>query len=96
MCQIIYVPKKKEVNLPHLDQAQTKNSDGYGVMWHEEGELKVFRTMKYNRFKKFVEDLTEFENVLHLRNTTRGVSYLANAHPFPVSDAQRYSGYTIC
>lgn len=84
MCQIIYVKKNKKVNLEHLDQAQKVNKDGYGVMWFEDNEVKVFKTMKYNRFKQIIKTLTPFEKVLHLRNTTRGATNIQNAHPFNV------------
>ena len=69
-----------------MDRAQCKNSSGYGVAWHEDGETKAYTTLNYIEFKEFLKTKEDFELVIHLRNTTAGDDSLDNCHPFAMEN----------
>lgn len=63
-----------------------KNKDGFGIMWHEDGQVKSLRTFSYREFREQMKALGDTEIVIHLRYATKGSLTLDNLHPFEVND----------
>ena len=95
MCQIIYKPAGKTCKLDNLDVAQTKNDDGYGVTWYEDGELTTIKTMNYDRFRTICSSLDDVEAVIHLRYATKGITCVSNNHPFDIPSGVLFHNGTI-
>lgn len=69
------------------------NSDGAGLMYVENGQVRIEKGfMKYKDFTKVLDrlekrlDLTATPVVLHFRITTHGGTKPENCHPFPITD----------
>ncbi|NDG31888.1 hypothetical protein EB118_17670 [bacterium] len=83
----------KEGKLPQsaLDNSWKNNNEGGGLMWVQDGMLKVFKTYDFNEFSDMYYAIRTNENignvVLHFRIATSGFDKLGtNLHPFLVND----------
>lgn len=97
MCWIIDKEKEKEFNFKYIEQAQTKNQDGYGVTWFDGEKLQTFRTLDFQEMMDFLKtgELNKFRAILHLRNTTAGCDSIENTHPFDVPTGVMFHNGTI-
>lgn len=95
MCQIIYKPTTKTFNFAYLDKAQKFNKDGYGIMWYEDKTAKSYTTLDYTSFKLVMKALESKSCVVHLRNTSAGLTNLDNCHPFIVPTGYMMHNGTI-
>lgn len=88
MCLIIHKPKgKTQIPKTYLDNAESKNKDGFGIVYLDNGQLET--TMDYKKARKLVEAKRPF--VAHYRYATRGKINEANCHPFSVyKDDENY------
>ena len=92
MCVICYKPSGIDVDMSVLKNCFERNSDGAGVMYAEDGELKVAKGfMKWRSFKRYIkrmsnEKKTELPFVFHFRIATHGSISPPNCHPFHVHE----------
>lgn len=88
MCVIIHKPKGKTIPKNDLEKAFEKNEDGFGIVWRDnENNLH----MKKGLFSKEqciqeVENLNDYEIVVHFRKVSRGEKTEDNCHPFYVGN----------
>lgn len=86
MCLIIHAGRKETIPDYVVTSAIQKNKDGWGVMWFEEGQMKVRRSLKMNSLPKFLKKIEKYERVIHLRMATHGTINQQNCHPFQVRE----------
>jgi gamma-glutamylcyclotransferase (GGCT)/AIG2-like uncharacterized protein YtfP len=87
MCLIIHKPKAKtSLNPTYIDNAETKNPDGFGIVYLD--DLECITTMDYERARTLLEVKRPF--VAHYRYATKGPVILDNCHPFFVDKPERW------
>lgn len=92
MCIIVYKPHSIEVGLDLLEDCWSVNRDGAGLMFAEDGKLKVAKGfMKWRDFKKYFKKfgkdrMTALPMTFHFRIATHGSVGPANCHPFLIHD----------
>ena len=93
MCLIIHKPTAEAVIPDYiLNNAETINQDGFGIVYTDNNECK--RTMDYNYARELI--LAERPFVAHYRYTTRGVTNKKNCHPYHISNYTRlFSNGTV-
>lgn len=90
MCIIVYKPVNQLVPLKTLKDCWDGNKDGAGLMFAEDGQLKIAKGfMDWKRFKKYYnrfgeERMLSVPMVFHFRIATHGSVGPANCHPFKV------------
>lgn len=85
MCVIFSADKGNQIPLEALQDGTNRNSDGWGVMWFDNGQLVHEKSPKADPLA--VYDITKkltVPAVVHLRLTTHGENSLANTHPFEI------------
>ncbi len=97
MCLIIAPGKDgKKALLPRdvFDYVYSKNDDGFGAMWTEDGKVNHFKTVGlsadevYSTMEEYVE---RFPNVIfHMRYRTHGKVTPGLCHPFRVLHRSRH------
>jgi hypothetical protein len=92
MCIAIYTPKKAALKKEILKNCWLNNNDGAGILYIEDGVLKVYKEM--NNFDTFFKNYTKIRNknrgtsmVLHFRISTHGKVNETNCHPFLVNES---------
>jgi gamma-glutamylcyclotransferase (GGCT)/AIG2-like uncharacterized protein YtfP len=91
MCIIIHKPKAGIIPANILDNAETKNADGFGITFLD--TMETFKTMDYDKARVMAENERPF--VLHYRYATVGDVNEENCHPFPAKDGVMYSNGTV-
>lgn len=84
MCIIISKPKGKIIPEEHLKNSHANNQDGVGIMYAQEGIVKIEKWLNQD-YDKFLSRLGELENknvVVHYRAASVGGVNLNNVHPF--------------
>lgn len=90
MCIIIVQPSN--TNLPitkeEFDAHAYKNPDGFGIMYAQNGQLHIFKSLKNKPVWKKYKWATnrKLPLCLHFRIGTSGQKDIVNCHPFLVSD----------
>jgi gamma-glutamylcyclotransferase (GGCT)/AIG2-like uncharacterized protein YtfP len=79
----------------YIETAQKQNSDGYGVSWHDGTTLHTYKTLDFEDFNHKLEQLEQYDLVVHLRNTSAGTTCINNAHPFTVPSGVVFHNGTI-
>jgi hypothetical protein len=88
----VYKPPGEVVSLDVLKDCWDGNKDGAGLMFAEDGQLKIAKGfMKWKSFKKYMKkfDDDRFKRVpmaFHFRIATHGSVNPQNCHPFKVHD----------
>lgn len=97
MCWIMYKPAGIKMKYNYMDEAQSKNEDGYGVSWYdeEEGGIQTFKTMNYKRFKAVLSTLKNHDAIIHLRKVSKGIVCMDNNHPFNIPSGVMFHNGTI-
>lgn len=91
MCLIITAPKGNMIPLELLQDASHRNSDGWGVMWHDGEKIHVQKSPLEDA--EAIYDIVknnEHQCVVHLRMATHGQNTEANTHPFEVIPQRLY------
>ncbi len=90
MCIIIVKPPNTFVSRQELKEAFRVNGDGAGLMYNDNGQVKIFKG--WFAFRKFYKRLRELERglrhstfVIHMRIGTSGERNSENCHPFRIS-----------
>lgn len=80
MCLIIHNPKAKEIHYDILDNALYLNPDGFGIFYHDTGEIQ--HTMSSAK----VDDLLDTKRpyTAHFRYATSGLIGAKQCHPFEI------------
>jgi hypothetical protein len=80
MCLIIHNPKAKEIQYDILDNALYLNPDGFGIFYHDTGEIQ--HTMSSAK----VDDLLDTKRpyTAHFRYATSGLIGAKQCHPFEI------------
>lgn len=95
MCVIVYKPKGTDINMENLQSCWEHNRDGAGLMFAEDGMLKVAKGfMKWRSFKRYIkrglkknaERWDDTAMVFHFRIATHGTVKPRNCHPFQVNN----------
>lgn len=93
MCLIIHKPNaNSEIPEHYIDNAETINPDGFGIVFTDTNEC--IRTMDYNYARELV--LVERPFVAHYRYATRGTINKDNCHPYHIKQFSRlFSNGTV-
>lgn len=91
MCLIIHKPVAGIIPANILDNAETKNADGFGITYLD--TMETFKTLDYDKARVMAENERPF--VLHYRYATVGDVTAENCHPFPAKDGVLYSNGTV-
>jgi hypothetical protein len=92
MCVIAYKPAELPVNMEVLKHCWDQNSDGAGLMFAENGKLKVAKGfMKWRSLKRYLkrrglDSLADLPVVFHFRIATHGSVTERNCHPFKINE----------
>jgi len=93
VCIIVYSPPGVGADMGVLRSCWERNTDGAGVMFAEDGRLKIAKGfMKWRPFKRYMKRIgTERKTALpfafHFRIATHGSITERNCHPFKVHDS---------
>lgn len=96
MCLIIQIPARATFPDDKLRLAVANNHDGFGVMWHDGGKVRVFKMHdgtqedQYEVLKQKLEDLKGYDLGVHLRWRTHGYIDAANTHPYQVLNRKQH------
>lgn len=85
MCVIFSAPKGNQIPLEALQDGTYKNSDGWGVMWHDGNQLLHEKSPEADA--EAIYEITKkipYQTVVHLRMTTHGHNSMDNTHPFEI------------
>jgi hypothetical protein len=89
MCIIFYNERGTEYNPNEVSNAWFANDDGVGLMWVDNGEVKVIRDlMSREDTVKLALAMTGIPHVLHLRYGTHGPTNRELCHPFRVTPVE--------
>ncbi len=92
MCLIIHKPKSKtEIPSHIIDNAETLNPDGFGILFTDTNEL--VKTMCYEEARYLISQKRPF--VAHYRYATVGTVNLENVHPFEFTGGHLFSNGTV-
>lgn len=90
MCLIGYRHNNSELTLQQFINSHDKNSDGLGIMYVENGRVKVEKCMspKLKHHRKLFETALETQDTFafHQRMATHGEKNMANCHPYKILD----------
>lgn len=90
MCQIMYLPQGSYINKKHVYTSQKNNPHGIGMMWVEDGRVKVFHGRKsYAELVTALNDHKSHNVIVHMRYATCGSKSIINHHPFKILDKER-------
>jgi hypothetical protein len=81
MCLIIHKPEDKRVPEDWIKNSFTHNDDGWGVMWPDNGVVRVEKGFKLNSLLKCVERVQDKHVAIHMRAATSGEKDIHNCHP---------------
>lgn len=89
MCLLVNQPKTTSFTDDFLADVYSKNKDGLGIMYAENGEIHIYKTLPAN-----AQDFIDFyrahadgrDCVWHARMQTHGDVDLDNCHPYQVTD----------
>lgn len=85
MCLIIHKPADALFDLDIVKDAAMMHSDGFGIMWVENGKVNAYKSADMTLLENVVSsvnEMTDFEAGLHLRYATHGSVRDGNCHPF--------------
>ncbi len=86
---MLYIPAGKSIEERTLKQCYEANPHGSSFMFSFNGELKIFKTLSFQEFKREYANIKRvYANspfVLHFRIATSGQIDLANCHPFNIN-----------
>ena len=82
MCLIIHNPKGKLVPLDYIDSAMCLNPDGFGIFYHDTGEIAF--SMRDSEIELLLD--TGRPYTAHFRYATSGPVNKDNCHPFDIDD----------
>ena len=89
MC-IAILNTKGKLSKETIKNSFDNNEMGAGLLWNANGELKTFKTYKFNALLQKYNELRNNANtgkiVLHFRIATSGVNGKENLHPFVTND----------
>lgn len=92
ICVIVYKPSGVDVDMSVLKECFNRNPDGGGVMYAEDGVLKVAKGfMKWRSLKRYLKRMTDEKKtglpfVFHFRIATHGSISPPNCHPFHIHE----------
>lgn len=85
MCLIIYRPAGEKIPTLALEMAAAQNPDGFGLMYAQDDQLCVMRTLDMDRGVDWVDQVPADVNLaVHFRLATHGGINRRNTHPFKV------------
>jgi len=89
MCLLVNQPRTTIFDDEFLSGVYSRNSDGLGVMYAEDGKLHIFKCLPANE-KDFIDFYNKHaagrECVWHARMQTHGDIDMDNCHPYKVTD----------
>ncbi len=84
MCVIIERPTGVTFPDENFRACWGRNGDGWGIMFPDEGRVKVIRSMKNDEFLEVYHRLGDRPMGIHFRLKTHGAVNHDNLHPFPI------------
>jgi hypothetical protein len=91
MCVIAFKPREVPVDMEVLKHCWDKNDDGAGLMFAENGVLKIAKGfMKWRSFRRYIkrrgiDTFTDLPVAFHFRIATHGTVKEQNCHPFTIN-----------
>ena len=84
MCLIVYKPQGYKFDRAIINNAMVFNSDGWGLMWVQNGKIKTLKNTDMSKLYTALDKLEEAQLSisLHLRMATHGPIIKDNCHPF--------------
>ncbi len=91
MCIIIWNPNGSELDKEQIKSAFETNSHGFGMMYPENGNVKVIKGMHdFDYVWKLVENFKSRPYAMHFRYRTHGLTAAAQCHPFKILKNKLY------
>ena len=88
MCLLMKVSKDSRFSTEFLTDVYNNNSDGLGIMWHDENNqlhcVKIIPKNAKQATKFFRQHAEGKDCIVHYRFTTHGETRADNTHPYPV------------
>lgn len=90
MCVIVYKPEGLKIDIDILRQCWDRNKDGAGMMFAEDGRLKIAKGfMQWRSLKRYIkrfgnDRMERLPVCFHFRIATQGSVSEANCHPFTI------------
>lgn len=94
MCMITYKPRGESLNLDYLKKAFPYNRDGFGLSYHDE-KTKIYTTLCFEELLKLVNELMDYELIIHQRDRSVGEISLQNVQPFLIHERAYFHNGTI-
>ncbi|MGG5812596.1 hypothetical protein [Falsiroseomonas sp. CW058] len=89
MCVIIFRPATDHsLTEEHLFNCFSNNSDGWGIMYAQDGRVMTLRGMSWAGFADAYKTLGDINLGIHFRIRTHGNIDLRNTHPYKVLSAE--------
>jgi len=90
MCRLLGIIANKpidlEFSLERFKEFASRNPDGWGIGWYEEGKPKIFKegisALDSNKFPTFSKEVKSKIIITHVRRGTVGEPSEKNSHPF--------------
>lgn len=87
MCIAILKPKDKTISKEILEACHSRNKDGIGFAYVNNGKVIIKKFMDFDKFYKEYLDVEGISNMLiHFRIATHGNVEVNNCHPFKLND----------
>ena len=91
MCVIIYKPAGEEISKHLIKNAYAHNSDGFGLMYSENGHVNVIKGMfPLDKILYLIKRHENKDVAIHLRRRTVGDVNKNNVHPFQVLNKEEH------
>lgn len=86
MCLIVFKPANKRFPFEYLQTIYDNNPHGFGMMWAENGELKVSRGLHdLKQIKNIIRSSPKSGVAYHFRYRSRGDINMDNVHPLEIT-----------
>lgn len=91
MCLIIYNPDGKMIPKNYIENAYETNKDGFGIMWPENGRLKVIKgMMDFEQIWNILSGFNGKKYACHFRFRTHGKKTMDQCHPHKIVKKKVY------
>lgn len=89
MCLIVWNPEGKFLNKEKMKNAHENNPHGFGIMWAENGEVKIDKGVhEFDYIWETIKNFKDHSFALHFRYRTHGPKTDELCHPFSVIEGK--------
>jgi hypothetical protein len=93
MCVIISKPATIVIPPQKIESAWENNKDGFGATFVDDSgdfHVRKFIKQKPDDINKFLEEINNFDAMIHLRFNTKGETNRSNLHPFTILSKKKH------